>query len=207
MLDDDELRAFWAAAERMGYPYGPAFRLLLLTGCRKSEIGAASWREIDLDKALLTIPPERFKSDATHILPLSADALAIIADLPRWKEGNFIFSTRGGTIPIDGWSKAKARLDQLMSEELGREVEPYVTHDIRRSVRTRLSSLVPSEIAERVIGHTLKGLHKVYDQHSYLDEKRHALELWAAKLRSIVEPPPDNVLQMPTKKKARRARA
>ncbi len=47
VLDDAELGAFWRAAERMGFAYGP---LLLLTGCRKSEIGAARWREIDADK-------------------------------------------------------------------------------------------------------------------------------------------------------------
>ena len=134
-------------------------------------------------------------------MPLSDDALNILTDCPRWIEGDFVFSTRKGRMPIDGWSKAKARLDQLMTEELGRKVEPFVTHDIRRTVRTRLSSLVPTEIAERVIGHTLKGLHKVYDMHGYEDEKREALELWAAKLRSIVEPPPENVV--PMKKGAR----
>ena len=108
VLDDAELRAFWAATERMGYPYGPVFRLLALTGCRKSEIGEASWREINLNQALLTIPPERFKTDITHVVPLSTDALAIIEDLPHWNEGDFMFSTRGGRIPVDGWSQAKA---------------------------------------------------------------------------------------------------
>ena len=104
VLDDDELRAFWAATGRMTYPYGPVFRLLLLTGCRKSEIGEASWSEISHNKATLTIPPERFKSDATHVVPLSNDALAIITDLPRWEEGDYVFSTRDGRLPIDGWS-------------------------------------------------------------------------------------------------------
>lgn len=196
VLYDAELRALWAATERLSYPYGPVFRLLALTGCRKSEIGAARWGEIDEQNALLTVPPERFKSDATPTVPLSDDALAIISDLPRWKEGDFIFSTRGGRLPVGGWSKAKAKLDQLMAKELGGDLDPFVTHDIRRTVRTRLSSLVPSDVAELVIGHTLKGLHKVYDQHSYLDEKRHALELWAARLRSIVTPPPDNLVPL-----------
>jgi hypothetical protein len=39
-------------------------------------------------------------------------------------------------------------------------------------------------------------MHKVYDQYAYLDEKRHALQLWAARLRSIVTPPPDNVVML-----------
>jgi integrase len=203
-LSDAELRTFWHASGRMGYPYGPALRLLALTGCRREEVGAASWSEIDVGKAVFTVPPARFKTNATHVVPLSADALAIIAELPRWEEGDYVFSTRDGRMPIDGWSKAKARLDQFMAEEMGREVEPFVIHDVRRTVRTRLSSLVPSEIAELVIGHTLKGMHKVYDQHTYLSEKRDALERWAAKLRDITQPPPENVVPI---KKARRARA
>jgi hypothetical protein len=39
-----------------------------------------------------------------------------------------------------------------------------------------------------VIAHAQPGLHKVYDLHGYRDEKRRALELWASRLMSIVEP-------------------
>ena len=83
-----------------------------------------------------------------------------------------------------------------MLAELG-ELPPFVLHDIRRSVRTGLSAPpVPDLIRELVIGHTKPGLHKIYDQHTYIDEKRHALELWWRRLQSIVEPPADNVVAM-----------
>ena len=52
VLNDDELRALWKAAEGMGYPYGPLFQLLALTGQRKSEVAEARWSEIDLVKRL-----------------------------------------------------------------------------------------------------------------------------------------------------------
>ena len=52
--------------------------------------------------------------------------------------------------------------------------------------------------ASFVIGHSQKGLHKVYDQHAYLDEKRRALDWWAARLGSLVEQAPDNIVQLPT---------
>ena len=45
---------------------------------------------------------------------------------------------------------------------------------------------------ELIIGHAQKGLHKVYDHYAYLDEKRRGLELWAARLRTIINPPPDD---------------
>ena len=64
-------------------------------------------------------------------------------------------------------------------------------------MRTGLSALpVPDLVRELVIAHTKPGLHKVYDQHAYESEKRHALELWAARLRNIVEPPADNVVPL-----------
>jgi hypothetical protein len=47
-----------------------------------------------------------------------------------------------------------------------------------------------------VIGHGRKGIQRVYDQHTYLTEMREALEAWAVRLRSIVEPPPPNVVPM-----------
>jgi integrase len=75
------------------------------------------------------------------------------------------------------------------------ELRPWVIHDLRRTLRTHLSALrIPDHIAEMVIGHGRQGLQRVYDQHRYVDEMREALTLWAARLRSIVEPPPANVV-------------
>ena len=77
---------------------------------------------------------------------------------------------------------------------------PFVLHDLRRTVRTRLASLRVSDlVAEMIIGHGRRGLQRVYDQHSYEPEMREALELWAARLMSIVTPPPENVVALKTK--------
>ena len=85
-----------------------------------------------------------------------------------------------------------------MREQLGK-LEPFIIHDVRRTVRTRLSAApVEDRVRELVIGHSQKGLHKVYDQHAYLDEKRRALDWWAARLGSLVEQAPDNIVQLPT---------
>ena len=71
-------------------------------------------------------------------------------------------------------------------------VEQWVNHDIRRSVRTHLSSVlrVPDEVREALLAHVRPGIRGVYDLHQYGDEKREALTLWAARLRGIVEPRP-----------------
>ena len=85
-----------------------------------------------------------------------------------------------------------------MLAHLGK-LPPFVIHDIRRSMRTGLSALpVADLVRELVIGHTKPGLHKVYDQYAYWDEKRRALQLWGDRLRDVVEAAPDNVVALAT---------
>ena len=197
ILNDDELRALWKATATMPYPYGPLFRMLALTGQRKSEAAEARWSEFDLARKIWTIPAARMKADSPHIVPLSDDVIAILTSLPRLERGDHLFSTTFGRKPVNGFSKAKAILDKAMAAVLKADVEPFVIHDIRRTMRTGLSALpVPDLVRELVIAHTKPGLHKVYDQFAYLDEKRQAMDLWAGKLRDIVSPPPANVVQL-----------
>src|SRR6516164_8173095 len=88
--------------------------MLALTGQRKSEVAEARWSEFDLSRKLWTIPAERMKADAAHIVPLTDDVLAILKSLPRFKRGDHLFSTTFGQAPVNGFSKGKARLDRRM---------------------------------------------------------------------------------------------
>jgi integrase len=208
-LSDDELRALWKASGRLGYPFGPLYRLLILSGARLSEVGAGHWRELNLERKMWTIPADRFKAGQQHQVPLTDAMLEVLGKLPRFRRGDHLFSTTFGEIPVNGFSKAKERVDALMlhylkalarlrgAEPAGVELPPFVNHDIRRTVRTRLSALrVPDNIAEQVIGHGRKGIARVYDQHKFEEEKREALTKWEALLRSIVSPPPSNVVTL-----------
>jgi integrase len=172
VLTDDELRKLWRAAQLMGHPFGTLCQLLLVTGQRKSEVALARWSEIDATKALFTVPPERFKSNVSHMVPLSSLALEIINALPR--NGERLFD-------VKDFAASKKALDVLM-----KDVPHFVIHDLRRSVRTRLSELrVRHEVAELCVGHGKRGLARVYDQHEYVDEMREALDAWATRLRTI----------------------
>lgn len=221
VLTDLEIAAFWRAAGKMTkYDRvrarkvddinGAVFRLLLVTGQRKSEIAEMAWSELDMDRSLLTVPAERYKSDAVHTVPLSDMAMTIVRAVPRQTgegTGDFVFSTTRGVKPVNGFSNATERLHRQMLLALRafarmRGDDPktvtlphFVIHDVRRTVRTRLSGLrVADHVAELVIGHARTGLHGVYDRHSYDDEKREALDAWAAKLRTIIAPSPSNVV-------------
>jgi integrase len=195
VLSDLEIRGLWKGTEKLGYPAAPFVRLLLLTGQRLREVAEMSWAEVDLEKALWVIPPERMKGDAAHEVPLSPAAVEILKSLPRWR-GDFVFSTTGGQRPISGFSKMKTRIDAALAEPIA----PWRFHDLRRTMRTGLGALpVPNNVAELCIAHAQPGLHRTYDLHSYRDEKRRAFELWAARVAEIVEPgASDNVVKLKT---------
>jgi integrase len=202
ILADAELQALWRASGKLPYPYGPLYRLLLLTGQRKSEVAEARWREFDLKKKIWTIPAERMKMANAHVVPLTDDVIAILKSLPRFKKGDYVFSTRFGAIPVNGFSKSKTILDKAILSELradnpDAELPPFVTHDLRRTMRTHLAALpIAPLVAERVIAHAKQGLDRIYNLHEYFAEKKHALELWNARLRGIVEPPSGNVVSL-----------
>ena len=187
VLDDKEIRAYWRAADAMGYPSGSMYQLIMLTGTRIAEAAEARWSEIDLKQKLWTIPSERFKSEQEHVVPLSTMAVSLLRKLPRGKTGSHVFSTTGGVKAINGFSNSKKALDEIMLADLG-ELKPFVTHDARRTVRTRLAELaVDDKIAEMVIGHGKKGIARVYDHARHLPEMRAALDKWAKRLAAIVK--------------------
>jgi integrase len=184
VLSDSEIRALWRGTASLGYPAAPFIRMLLLTGQRLREVAEMSWAEVDLEKGLWVITPERMKGGAAHEVPLSPAAVKILKALPRWT-GPYVFSTTDGKRPISGFSKMKLRADAALAEPIA----PWRFHDLRRTMRTGLGALpIPSNVCELCIAHAQPGLHQVYDRHSYRDEKRRAFELWAARLADIVEP-------------------
>jgi integrase len=199
VLSDEELRLVWQAADQTPYPFGNLVKLLLLTGARLREWSDASWDEIDLGAATLTIPTSRMKGKIAHVIPLCPAALEIVAELPRFT-GDYVFTTTAGARPISGFSKFREKFNRTLAG-LG-EIDPFVIHDLRRTCRTGLSSLgVLPMVAELVIGHVQQGIAAVYDRYRYVDEKRAALSLWEQRLLAIVDPRPEptNVVRMPKK--------
>jgi integrase len=174
VLDDDELRSLWTACSGPE-PAEAVIRMLMLTGCRRTEVAAMAWSEIDTDKRLWTIPAVRSKNRKAHTVPLTVSAWSIIQAQPR--EGDFVFSTTGKG-PIRNLDRLKTRLDR----ELG-FAKPWVIHDIRRSVASGLQALgVRIEVIEAVLNHTsgsFRGIVGVYQRHDYATEKRAALTKWA----------------------------
>ena len=195
-LKEHEIKALWPALTEMAYPFGPLQQLLLLLGQRRSEVAEMQWPEVNMDKREWTIPAARSKSRREHIVPLPDAAVDILDSLPRFTEGDFVFTTTAGERPVAGFSKIKLRIDRMLVDR-DTVIENWRVHDLRRTCRTGMARLgVPEIVSERVLNHQAQGLTKVYNLHEYLDEKRDALARWAQEVANIVEPPPDNVVKL-----------
>jgi len=204
-LTDTELFAFWRATGRMGYPVGSVYRTLLLTGLRLNEAAQISWPEIQGN--VIVIPASRMKGREgkarEHLVPLSSAAQEVIASLPRIKNGKFLFSLSAGKRPLAMTGPIKADLDKRMERTLkalarrrGEDhhavtLASWVNHDLRRVVRSGLSALrIPHNVAEAVLAHRPPSIVGTYNLHEYEDEKAEALEAWAQRLATIVNPEP-----------------
>jgi len=188
ILTDDEIRAIWRAAEGAKGPFPAFVQFLLLTGARRSE--AAAMARGELAGADWTLPAARNKVKVDLIRPLSAPALAVIERLPEIGAGNLIF-TSDGKRPIGGFSKGKQAFDKACG------VTGWTLHDLRRTARSLMSRAgVPTDHAERCLGHVIGGVRGTYDRHEYQAEKQRAFETLAAQITRIVNPPGNNVLPL-----------
>src|SRR3984885_14976704 len=139
VLNEAEIRAFWAATKELGWPFGSLFRLLILTAQRRDEVATMEWSEIDLERHVWSLPREKAKNDQGHDVHLSQQAVDLLLALPRI-EGGLVFSTNGRTA-VSGFSRSKERLDGLMAKSIGHEVDPWILHDLRRTAATGMAGL------------------------------------------------------------------
>jgi integrase len=197
VLSDDELRAVWRAAEASPNAFSYLVQFLLLTAARRTE--AAAMRRGEVSGEQWTIPQERYKTGLELVVPLSDAAVAVLAGVPRIGKSGLVFTT-DGKHPLAGFSKFKwAFHDKVLAEMRKQDPEArlprWTLHDLRRSARSLMSRAgVPSDHAERCLGHVLPGIRGTYDRHEYLLEKKRAFAALAALMERIVNPPPDNVL-------------
>jgi integrase len=140
VLTDDELRQIWTALR--DDHYGAIVKLLILTGCRREEIGGLHWSEVDLEQALIMLPPERVTNKRPHQVPLSPAALAVVEGRPRltWPDGSpcdLVFGR--GQKGFAGWVGSKADLDLRIVETRkatnGKPIPDWRLHDFGERCR------------------------------------------------------------------------
>ena len=195
VLSDSEAATLWLDAPEDDF--GQIVRLLMLTGCRREEIGLLRWSEISMDARTITLPPERTKNGQQHVVPLSEAAVKVLHSLSRRDGRDYVFGRNGDG--YSNWSEAKGRLDATVQLK-----EPWTLHDLRRTVRTGLGMLgVVPHVAEAVLNHLPAKLIRTYDRNTYTAEKRDALERWGSHLAvAVAQASGTNVTRLPSNKTA-----
>jgi integrase len=201
VLEDAELGAIWHACK--DDDFGRITRLLMLTACRRDEIGGLRWGEINSKTGVLTLPAERVKNKHKHQLPLMPLALSIINMVPERVGRDHLFGDRSD-VGFTHWSARKADLDK----RLGGKVREWRLHDLRRSVATWMAGEgdVEPHIIEAILNHYSghrSGVAGTYNRARYERQICAALAVWANHVQSIVEggertmmPFPKNALEM-----------
>ena len=196
VLDDNEIRAIWKAAESNGR-FGAIVRLLLLTAQRRQKVLSMRWADVSID-GVWSIPNGAREKGTAGQLVLPPLAVDIIRAQPHIGDNAFVFVGRGNG-HYNGHSKGKNVFDSKLPA-----MPQWQLHDLRRTARSLMARAgVRPEIAERVMGHAIEGVEGVYDRHSYRDEKADALRRLATLIEGIVNPR-DNVLPLSGKKRQRR---
>jgi integrase len=185
VLSDDEIRAVWQAANKLGGNFGALVKLLILTGQRRDEVAGMRWSEINLDARLWGIARERVKNNKPHDVPLIESVIAILTALPRIAGSDFVLTTTGKA-PSTSYSKGKRRLDALLPPDM----QPWRLHDLRRTLASGMARLgVHLPVIEKILNHlsgSFGGIVGVYQRHDFADEKRIALQRWSDHVGQLV---------------------
>jgi integrase len=174
VLCDAELAKVWNAAG--DDPFGKIVRLLILTGCRRQEIGGLKWSEVNIDGGTITISAERSKNHRALELPLPAVAFDIIKSVP--KSGDCLFGQAGFT----GFEKAKAAFKD--------GIDAWNIHDIRRSVATGMAEIgTEPHVIEAILNHASghkAGVAGTYNRAGYSKQMKTALSMWSDHISTVI---------------------
>lgn len=183
MLTNEELHFLLNAGMRKRNAL--AVRVLLATAVRSAEFYKAKWQHVHLDEGLWHIPSS--KTGPAMDIPLAPVVVGWFKELREMAgESDYV---------LPAWSRSRAARnggDTHASKDSIREaidywldaekpaVRRFTPHDLRSTMKSHLRALgVPRDISEMCLNHKLPGVEGIYDQHTYFDERRTALEKWA----------------------------
>jgi integrase len=183
VLSRDELaRLLPALAASDAGTYARAMRFMLLTACRRDEAASARWRDLDLNAGDWRIPET--KNGRPHRVPLSRQAAALVASLPRGRGDELAFAARSDEAgaKLANWDRATKAI-QKATKTAG-----WTRHDLRRTAATLMGELgVEPHVIEAALNHAAihSQLAATYNQARYLPAVRDALQLLADHLDGI----------------------
>lgn len=155
-----------------------ALEFLILTAVRSGSVRQAEWKEVDLDKALWTIPAEHTKARQEHRVPLPPQAIQLLKSIPKLAGSNLIFPSRKGT-PLSDMAFSQLMRGMRERGELTLEAVP---HGFRSTFRDWAAeqTAYPDEIRKAASGHTVgDSVKEAYQRTDLLEKRRNLMNEWA----------------------------
>jgi integrase len=171
-LDWREAPAFMARLAPETSMAAKCLSLLILTATRAGEARGARWSEIDMGQTLWTIPASRMKASKEHRLPLSAPAMALLAELASLRTGDLVFEGAGRGCEVS---------NTTLQAVAGRLGYPCVTvHGMRSCFRDWAAERgTPFEVAEAALAHVSGNpVVQAYRRSDLLDARRGLMQQW-----------------------------
>jgi integrase len=151
-----------------------ALEFLILTATRTGEVIGARWDEIDLREKIWIVPAARMKAGREHRVPLSAATVAILEEMKKIREGEFVFP---------GGKKGRPLSNMAMLAVLKRIGRSDLTaHGFRSSFRDWAAERThfPGEVAEMALAHTVGDkVEAAYRRGDLFQKRRQLMEAWA----------------------------
>jgi integrase len=156
-----------------------AFEFLILTAARSGEVRFAAWTEINLDRALWTVPAERMKARVEHVVPLSPRAIAILREArAAYPTSELIFPGTKPGLPLSDMTLTKVLRDAGLNGKA-------TAHGFRSSFKDWSAEVarVRDEVSEAALAHKIPDkVRAAYLRTRFLDERRKLMHAWAGYL-------------------------
>jgi integrase len=198
VLDEDELRLFWAWLPALPLADADALRVQLHTGARIGEIAGMTAKAVDRDKWLWTLPASDSKNGKSRVTPLVGLARTIIAArIDDAGDGPLFVSEAGAALTSNSiGTTLYNRRDKL-------PIAVVRTHDLRRTAASMMYAIrIARDTIGAIVGHGSddgdrgsRTLIRHYLKSDLIERKTRALEEWDARLKAIIanEPQPNVV--------------
>lgn len=171
-LGIDDMHGFVQRLRQVQGMGARALEFAILTAARSGEVRGATWSEIDLDAAVWEIPKARMKGGRDHRVPLSAEAVALLQALPRFKGVDLVFVGM----------KNKPLSDMTLTAALRRMKVGATAHGFRSTFRdwTAERTATPREVAEMALAHAIGDkTEEAYRRGDLFDKRRVLMQQWA----------------------------
>ena len=182
------LQLFETSSSRTSWQVRAIIKLLVLTAQRSGEVCGMEWKHLSLDRRIWIIPKEITKSDRSHVVHLSPQAIQILRNVePLTGSERYVFtSDKDISRHIETRSLSQAVRKRLADTELS-SIVPFTPHDLRRTAASRMADMeVPPYIIEKILNHVMVGAMGIYNRGEYIEEREQALEKWGAFVEKLV---------------------